>query len=142
MPRSEEQIIAQQGFKLKLGEKDYEIKPMKMRKAQAWRASLSPVLTTILSKDGSLASPDSLRAAIMESPQQMAEAVFSYLGLSAEEQEEILDNATEDQIAGAFSAVMGIAFRPFMGQRTIAKMMLNPEFLESLSASAPPSKLQ
>jgi len=142
MPRSEEQILTGTGGHVKLGNKTYEIKPLTMRKAMKWRQGLSPLLTAMLEKDGALDSRDGLRAAVVDSLQQMTDAVVSYLDLDEAEKEQLLDDATEEEVMGAFFAVMGLAFRPITGQRALAEMMLNPTLIEKTLASAAPSKLQ
>lgn len=143
MERSEEAILLQQGVTVKLGKKDYELKPLTMRKAKAWRDSVAGLIEKILSKEGAVETPDSMRAAIVDSPDEMADAVFSYLDFSEKEKNAILDHATEEQVLAAFFAVMALAMRPFFGQRKMKEWMLHPEALEkAISASEPPSTLQ
>jgi hypothetical protein len=143
MERTEEQIILQQGVKVQLGKKQYELKPLTMRKAAAWREGVASLVEKILSKEGAIETPESLRAAIITSPGEMAEAVFSYLDFSEKEKNAVLDHATEDQVLAAFFAVMALAMRPFFGQRKMKEWMLHPEALEKeMSASDRPSTLQ
>lgn len=150
--RTEDQMVMQSGEKCFLGDKEVTIKPLTMRKAFAWRESLSPLITKILEKKGATATPDSLRAAILDSPQEMVDAIVTYLGYTEEEKNEMLDNATEDQIQRVFYAIMHLAFRPLIGQRSLAEFMMEPEKTEArvekleaakqlLSQSEPPSRL-
>ena len=138
--RTEEQIISQQSVKVWLGEEQYEIKPLTMRKAQAWREKLAPLMEKINARSNATNDTQSLQSAIMESPAETAEAVFSYLDLPKDEREKILDSATEEQMLIAFNHVMGLTFSPFLTQASIVKAVLHPESL--LAASVQPSRLQ
>jgi hypothetical protein len=144
MERTEEEILLHQGVKVRLGKKSYDLKPLTMRKASAWRTGLSGVVNSILSEEGAMETPQALRAAIVSSPAEMGEAVFSYLDLNEKERDVVLDTATEDQVMAAFFAVMAMAMRPFFGQRKMKEWMLHPEEVEKEAKRALelPSTLQ
>lgn len=147
--RTDEQVTSQQGEKVRLGEKEYEIKPLTIRKAQAWRTKISPSLESMLASEGASASPESLKSALLNSPTEIADLIFDYLALSAEEREEILDSATEAQILGAFQSLMLVAFSPFLIRNSMIKSAIDPSYREKMmdlnkkvTPSPTPSTLQ
>jgi hypothetical protein len=121
MERSEDQKVAQSVFAtLRFGKREIPVKLLSMRKSFAWRAKVAPVLTAMLDKSPSLDDPETLRRVILDSPEQMADAVFSYLELSDDERNAILDEATELELIEAFGLIMTLAFGPMLGQRKTA----------------------
>jgi len=153
MERTESEIIAREPIRdangqpvsVKLGERTYNFYPLTMRKAMKWRASLSPLLVSMLSKDGALENPETLRDAIINSPEQMAKAIFAYLEFPEHQWDELLDQVTEPQIIAAFFPIMGAAFNPIKAQLDIAEFMKHPEKIPTKQATAqsePPSRLQ
>lgn len=118
MKRTEEQILSKAPIELTFGEKKYQVKPLPILKQREWRARLSSDLKDIVSaferKDASSAAlADGLTRALLDFPEKLAELVFSYDPSLPREQ--ILAEATEEQIALAFSAIMAVAF-PFLAQ--------------------------
>ena len=118
MKRTEEQILSKAPIEVTFGEKKYQIKPLTILRQRQWRSKLSEDLKDIVSsferKDASSAAlATGLTKALLEFPEKLAELVFSYDPSLPKEQ--ILDEATEEQIALAFSAIMAVAF-PFLAQ--------------------------
>jgi hypothetical protein len=142
MERTEEKKLTQQGDIVQFGAKEFEIKPLTMRKALKWREGISPLLASMFDKDGALASRETLRAAINDCPRLAFDAVASYLEFSEEQREELLDSATEAQVMNAFFIVMRLAFFPLVGQRVLAAGLADPTLIEKTLRSPAPSKLQ
>jgi hypothetical protein len=141
MDRPEEEILTQVTYaNVQLGSREFAIKPLTIRKSLTWRGSLSPILTTILSKPGALDDPATLREAILDSPEQMLNAVLGYLDLNEIDREFVLEHATEPQIRSAFGVLMVVAFYPIVDLRKLGPM-LNPEIFEAKLASAQSSSL-
>lgn len=115
--RTEDDILSQAPVKVKLGEKEYELKPLTCRKAREWRLKLSESLSVITASFGQSPEPGNLgpalTSALISFPEKLLELVFAYE--PSLPRETILDEATEEQVASAFSVIMKLAF-PFLGQ--------------------------
>lgn len=161
MERTEEEKVAQSGRILKIGNRDFEIKPLTIRKALLWRSECSTTIQKILSTPTAFDSVDDFRSALMSSPQQMNDIVMFYLkvayDLTPDEENAVQDTATEAEIVDACFAIMALGLVPFMRQQLNLKVLLtqqqkNAETLDKLSAemreklnaqaSEPPSTLQ
>ena len=129
MPRTEEEKVAESPFKVRLGETEYSIKLLPMRKSLAWRVKveqeLGPIVANIkpMTVAGRFAIAG-LSAAIATFPEKMCDLLFAYAPDLPKEK--ILDEATEEQIDVAFSRLWEIAFANFLPQISMAKEMLNP----------------
>ncbi len=117
--RSEEDVVSRSPIVARLGDKDYSIPLLAVVPQREWRKNLFAVLVPILASfnfqvDGKSMTAG-LTAALLQFPEALADLVFAY---SPElPKNEILSNATEEQIAAAFSAIMAVAF-PFIPQLT------------------------
>ena len=117
MTRTEEEILAKAPFTVKLGDQDYPIKPLNIKAQREWRQKLSTELSPIVDSFNRESTKKTMIAgltgALLDFPEKLADLVFSYAPDLPKEK--ILEEATEEQIAKAFSSVMSIAF-PFLGQ--------------------------
>lgn len=135
--RTEEEILGQLPIKLRFGNKDYDVKPLRILKARMWRESLIKEVESIagsLQQDAST-SPvfvNGLAFVFLQFPQKMADLIFSYApNLPREIIEGDSDEAgTEEQLARAFGQIVQIAF-PFVGELRAMTQTL------SMSASFP-----
>jgi|SRR5579862_1576781 len=124
-PRSEEDVVSRAPLSVRLGDKDYSIALLAVVPQRAWRKNLFAELVPILEPfnfqvDGkSMAA--GLTAALLHFPEKLADLVFAYSPDLPKD--EILENATEEQIAAAFSAIMAVAF-PFIPQLTTVQMLM------------------
>jgi hypothetical protein len=115
--RTEDDILSRAPIVVKLGDKEYSIPLLAVMAQREWRkklfAELAPLLEAFnFTVDGkSMAS--GLTAALLNFPDKLCDLVFAYAPDLPKE--EILEKATEEQIASAFSAVMAVAF-PFIPQ--------------------------
>lgn len=135
--RTEDQILARAPLELQLGGKKYEVQVLTILKARAWRTRLieeaKAVAGALFGKtnghdDAFFAG---LGTAFIAFPEKMAELVFTYAaGILPEE--EILANATEEELAVAFSQIMKVAF-PFSRQLSLMSSVL--QMGATLSAS-------
>lgn len=116
--RTEEQILTRAPIKAKFGEKEYDLPILPVLKMVAWRKKLIEASNSFASMGVDLASVGQAFAAI---PEKLVELVFDYApGLP---REEVLESATEEQFAAAFSQIVSVAF-PFMRQLTLLKTLL------------------
>jgi hypothetical protein len=116
--RSEEDILSRTPIRVRLGDKDYDIPLLGINAQRKWRQKLGVDLEAIIKnfnqRDVSeKAMLNGLAGALVEFPEKLADLVFAY-GTELPK-DEILEKATEEQIAAAFSAIMVVAF-PFLAQ--------------------------
>jgi len=115
--RREEDILAKAPIRAKLGEAEYEIKPLTILKAREWRKQLTTAMESITQSFGQSSTPGNLgpalTSALIQFPEKVAELVFAYAPELPKDK--ILEEATEEQLCTAFSAIMRVAF-PFLGQ--------------------------
>ena len=146
---SEEEIISQTPFTVRLGDKDYQIPPLPILKARAWRKKLSEVVSPeILNREAppegadlnewlKSSFKDGILLSLVRSPEKIVDLVFEYApSLSREEilgSEENPGKATDAQFLLAFSAIMLRAF-PFFSLLGMLK-----EMFAGTTANASPS---
>jgi hypothetical protein len=123
MQRSESDMLAKMPIKVTLGTQSYEIPILTILPSRQWRIKLNEAMgqivhgfTAMASESTSEGVAQGLTSALLRFPEKVAELLFAYAGESLP-QEEILTNATEEQMATAFSAVMQVAY-PFLPQLT------------------------
>jgi hypothetical protein len=127
--RSESDILAKAPLKVKLGDKEYQIPVLTVLKAREWRVKLNTELGELTSSFSIVGSADAnamsrgLTFALIQFPEKVAELVFAYAGETLNANE-VLDVATEEQLAAAFSAIMGVAF-PFLPQLSLVTQVMN-----------------
>lgn len=120
-PRTEEEILAQAPLMVTFGQKQYEIKPLTILKSRSWRKqlveTLGSIIDTFLQTSTTLPQTSELLSsgiigALVQCPEKITDLLFAYApNLPAQE---ILENATEDQVIFAFEGVMAMSF-PFLG---------------------------
>jgi hypothetical protein len=121
--RSESDMLDMRPIKVKLGTKEYEIPTLNNRKSAAWREKLYAALGPLVSSFdfGSVdlnARRDQVSAMmaaklsqeLIAFPERLAELLFEFAPDLP--REEILDNATDEQIGIAFSACAEVGY-PF-----------------------------
>lgn len=117
MNRTEEDKLSMAVFTVRLGENDYTITPLKVNPQRRWRLKLgnelAPIVESFNQKVENKAMLNGLAGALIKFPEKLAEMVFDYAPNL--EQEKILEEATEEQLAIAFSKIMSVAF-PFLAQ--------------------------
>jgi hypothetical protein len=115
--RTEDDILSRAPIVVKLGDKEYSIPLLAVMAQREWRktlfAELVPILDSFKSKVDGKSIQTGLAAALLNFPEKLCDLLFAYVPDLPKE--EILANATEEQIASAFSAIMGVAF-PFLPQ--------------------------
>lgn len=126
--RTEEQAIAKAPFQVTLGDKQYDIKPLSMLKQRAWRVLLNTEMAEIVNNFGKKGEPNSiavgLTGALINFPEKISNLVFAYAPDLPEA--EILETATEEQMAAAFSAIMSLAF-PFLAQLKLVTQVVRAQ---------------
>lgn len=117
-PRSESDILARAPIKVKFGEVVYDIQPLTILKARAWRTLLNESLGGIVQNfKGPVGSTQDISSgltlALLDVPEKLVDLVFSYAPDLPKEK--ILAVALEEEMVIAFSAIMQVAF-PFLAQ--------------------------
>jgi hypothetical protein len=141
MPRTEQDKVLMSPLKVKFGEKDYEIRPLRARKAQKWRQQLCDEIGPIVEKLQPVAVSkvlfvQGLSAAMMQFPEKVYELLFTYAPYLP--QDEILDEdkgATEEQLAYAFAQIWEMVYQDFLAQLGAARQLLMPTSQPLASAS-------
>jgi hypothetical protein len=123
--RTEDDILSRAPIAVKLGDKEYSIPLLAVMAQREWRkklfAELGPILESFKPKFEGKGMVDGLAASLLNFPEQLTRLVFAYApGLP---QKEILESATEEQIASAFSSIMVVAF-PFLPQLGMVTQVL------------------
>lgn len=134
--RTDDEKLAISPIKIKLGEKDYELKVRRILQAREWREQLMRSLSEILAQmNPELTSIESFVGGVgvmyLRFPEKVAELVFSYdpaLDRAAAEAE-----ATEEQLAVAFSSILKVAF-PFVSELSMVNQVLKTAAILSPSA--------
>lgn len=115
--RTEDEILSKAPIKITLGEVEYDLKPLPIMKAREWRKGLVEAMRGIV---GSMSADESkitmgpaLTAALLAFPDKVAELVFAWAPDLP--QKTILETATEEQLAVAYSGVMKMGY-PFLAQ--------------------------
>jgi len=138
---TEDEVIAQSAMSVRLGGKAYDIKPLTLGKAMAWRKKFAPELSKIMAGYGmQSAGPQDYLLAFVDSAELMTNVVFGYApDLPAED---ILNSATEQEMFQAFATVMGVAFGPFLGEAMFLTQFKKQMEKATASVSEPSSRLQ
>jgi hypothetical protein len=130
MPRSESDILAMAPVKVKLGAKEYDIPAPPIPHSQAWRKKLIDVmgeialfeaLTSAASGEDSKTVSKMMTSVLLEFPDKLMQMVFE-AGPDLPK-EEIMQSATEEQMAIAYSQLMAVMFPCLPEARATLKMM-------------------
>jgi hypothetical protein len=131
--RTEDDVDARTPITVKLGEKDYSIPLLAVMAQREWRkklfAELGPILESFKPKVEGNGILDGLAASLLNFPEQLTSLVFAYAPDLPKD--DILANATEEQIASAFSSIMLVAF-PFLPQLGMVTQVLRSTALPTL----------
>lgn len=111
--RTEEEKVIQAGIKVKLGGKEYEVKPLVIKEAREWRKKLSALISKLpayvgVTTDDPKGFEEAINAMLSSMPDEMANLFFSYA--KDLNRDEIESTATEEELATAIEAVMAVAF--------------------------------
>ena len=125
--RTEEQKVFSDPIRVKLGGRDYEIRPLVVRQSREWRKKLASAMADLPQYMGVDASnPDkfseALNAMMVALPDQVVDLFFEYAPDLP--RDEIEEAATDDEIAKAFGEVIKLAF-PLAGSLTQAIQSLS-----------------
>lgn len=119
MVRTDDDKLSMNGFEVTLGTEKYRIECLKINPQRAWREKLSVELAPLVQTFNKTADQKSfvhgLAGALIDFPEKLADMVFAYAPNLAEKKEKIFEEATEEQLAIAFSNIMSIAF-PYLAQ--------------------------
>jgi hypothetical protein len=117
--RSEEEVVAKKPLTVTLGSTKYSIQLLGITPQQEWRVklteSLFPVLDSFAAKTLKEALVGGLTGALMKFPQELIKLLFEYAPDLPKDK--IMLEATEEQVALAFTAIMSVAY-PFVPQLT------------------------
>lgn len=130
-PRTEDEILARSPLSVKLGDKDYSIPLLAVMAQREWRknlfAELAPILESFNFKVDGKSMAAGLTASLLTFPEKLCDLVRAYAPDLP--WEEILAEATEEQIGSAFSAIMVVAF-PFVPQLGMVTNLLRANSLQ------------
>ncbi len=122
MERTEEQKILQEAIKVRLGGKEFEVKPLVIKESRAWRVKLVTALKLIPSQINTTSSPealsDNIQAMFSTMPDLAADLFFAYA--KDLNREEIEAAALDSELAAAFEKVVELAF-PLALTRSLTK---------------------
>ena len=125
-PRTEDEILSRAPITTKFGDKEYSIPLLAVMAQREWRnklfAELAPILAAFDFKTDGASVANGLTAALLEFPEKLVELVFLYAPDLP--RDEILTDATEEQIILAFDQIKALAFPfspPLMEMRQIFK---------------------
>lgn len=129
MPRTEEDKITQAPLKLQLGDVEYQVKPLRILKQREWRQKLQkelgPVVQSMqISKIGGRTFVAGLSTALENFPEKVCDLVFAYAPNLEEKKDTIMNEATEEQMAAAFSKIWDLVFQDFLAQLGLASELL------------------
>lgn len=126
--RTEDDIIAHEPIKLKLGKKEFGAPPLALRKGKDWRQKVADALNELAT--GALSSamtPDAfmkgLTVAFFSFPDKVLELLIAYSPeMLGSEKEWLMENATDEEVVVAFSRVLVVAYPYFslLGSMKIA----------------------
>lgn len=133
--RTEDEITGMSPISVRLGEKDYKLKPRTITAAQEWRGQLNETMRDVLmgflpsEGESSKAISRGMVTALLQFPEKVVELVFSYAPDDLQPKDEILATATEEQMAVAYSKIMVVAY-PFLAQLEVTLRALREQVLQ------------
>jgi hypothetical protein len=115
LSRTEQESAEMLPIVIKLGTAEYKVPVLTISKQRAWREKFFNIATNLEGMLGPTANGDTFKAGLafvmLRFPEKVAELVFEYAG-DVLPQDVVLQQATEEQMARAFSRIMVVAF-PF-----------------------------
>jgi hypothetical protein len=133
--RTESEILAKAPIKVTLGVKEYKIPVLTVLPARDWRTKLDASMAgladsfKVVESASANAVANGLTFALIQFPEKVADLVFDYAGESLPK-DEILQNATEEQLGTAFSAIMQVAY-PFLPQLAMVTQVMRANLPQS-----------
>lgn len=122
--RTEEDAVAMNPLTVVLGKQSYYVPLLGINAQRAWRTKLNDSLFPVIESFTGKTLVDALRggiaAALLQFPEAISELVFAYC--PALPKDEIMEAATEEQLAYAFSQIQSVAY-PFWPQLTTATQL-------------------
>jgi hypothetical protein len=113
--RTEDDVISKAPILVTLGETQYGLKPLPVLKAREWRSKLAQTMQGIVTPMSAEQSPNTIgpamTAALVAFPDKVADLVFAWA--TDLPVDKVLNEASEEQIAVAYSAIMVMAY-PFL----------------------------
>lgn len=137
--RSDEDVMTQAPIEVILGEQTYNIKVLNIIKARAWRKQLVAGIAEIAKHVGTNSAMQqaffsSFAFVFTQYPEKMADLFFAYA--TELERERIESEATEEQLALAWSKVTQVALLPFVPElRMISQALGIAETFPALAKS-------
>ena len=128
MPRTDEQKLLMSPIVVTFGVKKYEIKPLTLGPARAWRQKLNDVMgpladhfqTTV--KDGGAVSRG-LAEMLLDFPDKLIELILAYDPQLPKDK--IIAEASEEQLIAAWESLLAVAF-PFLGPLAVVMKVIRP----------------
>jgi len=128
-PRSDADQLARSPIKVTLGDRVYDLPCLRVKAAHDWRKKLVEALAPVVGAFDPAKSAtqnsisEGLTGALINFPEIVADLIFAYAG-DALKKDEIEAEATDEQLAAAFAAIMQVAypFLPSMKTATSAAM--------------------
>jgi hypothetical protein len=113
MKRTEAEVLSKAPIKVRLGETDYEIKPLTLGPARLWRQRvLEDMSATLQAFKSTDINPETMTsgfsAAMISFPDKLLKIVMDFAPYLP--QAEIEANATDEQLAVAYGKVMTLGF--------------------------------
>jgi hypothetical protein len=120
LKRTEEEQLLMSPARARLGETEYEIRPLPMRKAAEWRVKFAEEVRAITEHmnaetTGADKFVGGLKFAFVNFPERISDMLFSYAPNLP--RETIENEASDEQVAAAFTTVLQLSFpyTPLLG---------------------------
>jgi hypothetical protein len=112
--RTEEDKVLQTGIKVKLGGRDYEIRPLSIKYSSEWRKKSIPLIVHLM-RFSQKNKPEEMEKAISELfTVKLDEIIDSFLDYARDlDKEKIAETATDGEIMVAFMEVFNEFVAPF-----------------------------
>lgn len=123
--RTEEQIITQAPITVKLGDQEYQLKPLRLQKQWAWRKQFLDLLDTIFttkkmeSEDVVAVLKTGVGGLLRQYPEKVIDLIFSFAPDLPKDK--IMEEATEEQLLLCFNEIYALAVLPIVAQAVAMK---------------------
>lgn len=124
MKRTEEQAVSMAPIEVVLGAEKYSIRLLNINPQREWRTKLHnalfPILDSFQAPTLQKALEGGLTSALLKFPDAIMDLVFEYAPYLPKDK--IMEEATEEQMACAFSEIQSVAY-PYLPQLTTATQL-------------------